>query len=73
MTNIDQKSRKTETNTVSKWLWQVTLPLSVVVIVALTCLTMIHMTNGEYFFGLEITRDNITIQTEMEKDRDNNR
>ena len=72
MTNINQKLRKTEPNTISKWLWQVTLPLSVVVIVALTCLTMIYMTNGQYLFDAEITKDKIKIQTQMEKDRDHN-
>lgn len=48
-------------------LWQITLPLCIVLIFGIGALTTIYMVNGRYLFDLEFTRQGLRIRTDMDK------
>jgi hypothetical protein len=48
-------------------LWQITLPLCIVLIFSIGALTTIYMVNGRYLFDLELTPQGLRIKTDMDK------
>lgn len=48
-------------------IWQITLPLSVVLIFAIGAFTTIYMTNGGYIFLFEATPKKVRIRTDIDK------
>ena len=67
MTKQQNQPDRPNRNKIPKGLWQITLPLMTVMIFGLGCITAIYMTNGKYRFEVDINRDGIKLQTNMDK------
>ncbi|BAZ23251.1 hypothetical protein NIES4073_41390 [Kalymmatonema gypsitolerans NIES-4073] len=51
--------------------WQITLPLCMVMIFGIGALTAFYMVEGRYLFDLDISRERIKIRTEVDKRESN--
>jgi hypothetical protein len=51
--------------------WQITLPLCMVMIFGIGALTAFYMVEGRYLFDLDITRERIKIRTDVDKRESN--
>ncbi|NEP02034.1 MAG: hypothetical protein F6K58_25930 [Symploca sp. SIO2E9] len=48
-------------------IWQITLPLCVVVIFGIGAFTAFYMVEGRYLFDLDISRERIKLTTDVDK------
>ena len=52
-------------------IWQITLPLCVVMIFGIGALTAFYLVEGRYLFDLEISRERIKMRTDVDKRESN--
>jgi len=52
-------------------IWQITLPLCVVMIFGIGALTAFYMVEGRYLFDLDISRERIKMRTDVDKRESN--
>lgn len=48
-------------------LWQVTVPLSIVIVCGISAWTAYSMVEGRYLFDLSVSRDQIKVRTDVDK------